>query len=120
MGKKRDYGGNRVFHKERSKPGINFIIYIPLRFTISAPLSLHNNFKKYMQDNNKDIPALFHRKMLKLFGVNKIDEVVSKNSIIRKKTIELRSELKDLMGLSDAEFSSWARGIMEEELKNGN
>jgi len=108
------------FH-DKNKPGIGFKLFIPIRFDLSLPTKvqqeLRNKFK-IKKHSDSSISNLFRIKLLAFFDVISENDLLKKNSQIRKKVREVKREIKDEMGLEDREFSKWALEQVEEVLKN--
>lgn len=75
-------------HAERFVPGTTFIINIPLRYSVSAPSSFHDEVRKYFKElkgakcqscgriiNKESFGDIIRRSMLKDIGVPNIDDL---------------------------------------------
>ncbi len=104
-------------NKEKNKPGLIFVISVPVSFSISISSNLREKFKNTFKDDMSNTNRYLRKKFLDIFEVNNIHELLKKNKNIRKKVNELKNEFRDESGLSVNEVSSWARKVIEEKIK---
>jgi len=101
--------------EDKVRPGINFLLSVPVRFNVSSNNEFLEKFNKYC-DDKKISPAKLSRKMLfEFFTANDLNELIRINSAIKKSILNIGDVIKDEMGLSSREFSIWFRQAFDEK-----
>ena len=103
---------------ERSLPGLNFILAIPLRFSISIEKNLENNFRDFCEKNDKKISDVLRNRLFNFFKVKSEYELLKTNEYIRDRVNAVSKEITDEMGLSKRGLSKWIKLEIKEMLKN--
>ena len=96
---------------ERNLPGLNFIIYLPIRYDISSKVNQSDSFREDFtyESGQKNLTASdAFRKIL--FATNKIKdekELLKKYPEIDRKLKEIKNILNNKMGILNSEVSKF-------------
>lgn len=121
---------DRISIGKKSRPCENFVVFMPIRYSISVPAELQAKFDKIIAEKNINKSYLFRQWYFKLFVVKNnepfirnMDEVLKthKYGDLNKKIKILKEELNEFMDISPNEFShKWKElmlGFVEENEK---
>lgn len=110
----------RNFPEEKSKPGINFILLFPIRFSVAVRLKTQKEFEKFCEDNKLSKSVELRTFIFNYFDVKNENELLKKNPEIRKAANKIVDTIKDEMGLGRREFSEWVRQGIDLRIKGEN
>lgn len=108
---------DRIPQDKKKKPSFNFIIFIPLKFSVSAPTGMQSKFKEKVKNSERNMSFMFKKWFFELFGVRNAIELLTKNKDINRRAIRLKEEIKDEMGLNNNEFSKYYREKIDGYIK---
>ena len=104
-------------NEERSLPCGNFIVYYPIRITLSGKRSEFEVWKKLLKDKGKTISSDANKWLLNLFEVNTWEEWKRKNKNASKQIDNFIKMKLDEQGLGGDNLSELYRQHIKEEME---
>ena len=110
--------GKRAIHREEKiVTGINFLLFAPVRFNISAPRTFQDRFKEFCEDKKINKSKMLRGLLFDFFKVKNEYELIRQNRLIKKSLLDFGTSITDEMGVDKREFSRWGREAIENKIK---
>lgn len=103
--------------KEKSKPGINFVINFPVRFNISSQASFQKEFDDWCEKNKLTKSLILKKILYDFFEAKDVYGLLKGNPKIRRAAINISEIIKDEMGVDSREFSKMYRDEVTKLMK---
>ena len=116
-------GDRRKVGVEKSIVGVNFLLHIPVQFSISTKPRIvkewNRHLKKLKNQSGLKINAseILRKKILEDLKVRNESELLRKHPAIREEVLKLRHAIITELGLFSSQFSKWGESKMLEEME---
>lgn len=104
--------------EDKSKPGLNFILLVPTRFSTSAPTSLQTKFDEVCKKKKINKSNVLRSFIFEFLEVKNENEMLDKYPTIRKAYRNGYEAILDELGLTKSDFSDWQKLKIEDWIKN--